>query len=87
MCKTVASAGPADASVHKLELQLPRRYASVTLACKADAKTEIACRIVKRASTSGTGVRVVVLRLPQSFASVRIACGRRASKFACRLKN
>ena len=84
VCETVASAGPADASVHKLELQLPRRYASVTLACKADAKTEIACRIVKRASTSGTGVRVVVLRLPQSFALVRIACGRRASKFACR---
>ena len=87
MCKTVASAGPVDASVHKLELQLPRRYAAVTLSCRAGAKTELACRIVKRTSTSATGVRVVVLRLPQNFASVRIACGRTASKFACRVKN
>ena len=86
-CKTVQAVGAADAPVQKLELQLPRRYASVKLTCRVDAKSQIACRVASRTVASATGVRVVVIRLPETFATVRIACATTRAKFACSLQN
>lgn len=85
-CKTVASAGQADAQTQKLELQLPRSYAKALLTCTADAKTRLACRITSRTLSGATGVRVAIVRLPNPFTTVRLACGTAKSKFACKLQ-
>ena len=62
-CKTVASAGAANAPVQKLELQLPRAYVALKMLCQLKPGSAIACRITSRTRTSATGVRVMVLRL------------------------
>jgi hypothetical protein len=87
-CKTVASAGRADATVQKLELQLPRRYASLALSCRSDANVRLACRIVMHTDIAkAAGVRVRIVRLPVALVTVRIGCTTTGTKFACRLQN
>jgi hypothetical protein len=86
-CKTVASAGAANAPVQKLELQLPRAYVALKMLCQLKPGSAIACRITSRTRTSATGVRVMVLRLPTGSASARIACSTKSAKFACKIGN
>ena len=86
-CTTVASVGPADATVQKLELQLPRRYASLAMRCRSDAKPRVACRILGHTSVAATGMRVRIVRLPDSFVTLRIGCATTGTKFACTLVN
>ena len=85
-CKTVATVGAANADTRKLELVLPKRYASLTLACKTQTGIDVSCRVSSRTSTSASGLRVSVLKLPQA-ASVRIGCATGKTAFACRIKN
>ena len=85
-CKTVASAGQADAHTQKLELQLPRRYAEAGLTCRTDAKTRVSCRITSRTLVTATGVHTAVVRLPNAFTAIRLACGTVKSKFGCKLR-
>jgi len=83
-CTMNGSAGPVDASVRRLELQLPRRYPKLTLLCQAKSAVEITCKVTSRTITRATGTRVVVLKLPNRTGAVRIACAT-TSKFACKV--
>jgi hypothetical protein len=82
-CRTGPSAGPVDASMRTLELQLPRRYPKLVLACQAVTGVDVVCRVVSRTITRVAGVRVVVLRLPDRTGVIRIACATTKSRFAC----
>ncbi len=83
-CKTVASAGAANAPVRKLELQLPRAYVALRMLCQLKPGAAIACRITSRTSTGATGVRVMVLRLPGA-ATAHVTCSTKSAKFACKI--
>ena len=83
-CTVNGSAGPVDASVRRLELQLPRRYPKLTMLCQAKSATEIACRVMSRTITRATGIHVVVLKLPNRTGAVHIACAT-TTKFACKI--